>query len=867
MWADKLLEWYCSSHYLEEVQGALYEYFYERVAQGNTRQARRYYVLDVLMHCRPYLIKRNKNSTITRRMDQLKNYAKISFRNLWAHRLTSSLNILGLTIGITASLLITLWVSHEVTFDRFHQSGERIYRIANTFRSESEEFSQALSGPAIGAQLDDIFADVAKATRFVTSSAQVQVGYNNFFENRMAAADPAFFEIFDYELLKGNREQLFDDINSIVITEHIAKKYFGDADPLGQSVKIDNQQNLTVSGVLKDIPSNSQMQFDMIVSMDLLKKAYNLTQMDEEWGGGWFHTYLMLGEQADKSAVEADINAFMASKLTWFTERNMSYEYFLQPLTSIHLNSDLRYDFSNNGSIQNVRVFSIVAVIVLLLAIINYINLFTASAISRAKEVGVKKVVGASRGDLILQYLTESVLTVMLTTLLSVGLLFLVLPYFEHFLGHGLPLPKLPQSLLFLTSGALLVGVSAGLLPAMSISSFKPLKVMRGQLRTGKKGVLLRKSLVVIQFSASLTLMMAIFTVYSQMEFVRTRDIGLAKDEILHVGFRGIQSVTDNSEVLRGVLTQQPAIQSVSFQRFAYPVGGLSNGTVMVEKGDGTEVSSSLYHMWVDEAYARTFGLEVLAGRFFSPEFPADSTNAVIVNQSALTAFGWESPESAIGRKMGNDTNRRTVIGVVKDFHFEGLHKNVEPLRILPADPTNYSSLAVRANLRNPMPVLAAIEDAWSEINPTVPLDITFMNEDLRQQYELEYAFRTIFLVFSLISIAIACLGLFGLATFSINQRVKEIGIRKVLGAKTLLLISLLNRDFVTLIALSVLVAAPLAWYGSEQWLDNFAVRIEFSLWFVLLAAMLTLALTISIASYRAVSVARRNPARSLRYE
>ena len=862
---DRLLEWYCDERYLEEIQGALYEYFHELSEEGQYRRATWYFALDVLAHCRPHLWKKSKKRQMISFM--FANHLKISLRNLWKYRLNTVLNGLGLTLGITLFLLIMIWVRHERSFDSYHENADRIYRISNTFTSESEQFSQALAAPAIGVRLPEAFPTIESGVRIGQSSAQIDIDGHTFYENEIIVVDPTFFEIFDFPILAGSRDNPFPQLNSVVITASAAKKYFGDDDPLGQRMVADGADNLVVGAVVADAPPNSQIQYSMIIQMDLLKEMYGMDNMDDEWGGGWFQTYLLLQGGTDVKELEKRINAHVLPHLEWFTEKNMSYVHFLQPLTSIHLNSHLRYDFGSNGSARNVLIFIAVAIIILSLACINYINLSTATAINRAKEVGIKKVIGAPTRTLFLQHLTETLLLLTGSAALSLVLFFASIPYLERFLEQTLVQPPVATTIIFTLVGVLLLGLVTGLVPAAIISAFQPLVVLKGAVKRGRSGQLVRRVLVVVQFAASIILMLAIITVQQQMRHIAKKDLGMTIDEVIHISFRGVESVSEKGEVLTAELLKHPAIKSVSFQNGGYPVNGLSNGMVMVEKDDGSRVSSSLYHMWVDEQFVETFGIEMAAGRFFSKDFPIDSTRSVVVNESAVKNFGWQDAQAAIGKEMGNGDDIRRVIGVTKDFHFEGLQKSVEPVRILPIDDSGPTTLAIRADLHDPLEVLKHVEQAWTLVNPTVALDATFMNEDVQQQYQAELMFRSLFMLFSPLSLIIACLGLFGLASASTQQRVKEVGIRKVLGASQASILSLLNKEFLILIVVSLVVATPVAWWSMQRWLENFQYRIDFQWYFVVIAGALALGLALSVASLKAVNVARTNPARSLRTE
>ncbi len=864
-WADWWLEFYCKPKYLEEVQGALHEYFYERLENEGLKRARTFYFLDVLAHFKPYLIKTNKFYNHSNNLSMFNNYFKTAIRNLWKYKLNSSLNIVGLTISITCFLMIMLWVNHEKTFDQHHTKADRIYRIPNTFSSESEQFTQAVSGPALGAQLDDLFPQIEDAARFFVTGSQLKIGDDSFFEDRIGIVDKSFFDLFDFKVIAGNKASFFTDLESLVITQSKAKTYFGQDNPIGKLILLDNQVTMKVTGVIQDPPSNSQLQFDLLGSTAFIKEYWQQENMNEDWGGGWYHTYLLLKENTDIPGLEEAINEYISSKLTWFTERNMQYEYFLQPFSDIHLKSDFRYDHANNGSETNVMIFTLVAIIVLLLACINYVNLTTASAIKRAKEMAIKKVIGARRYQLLIQHLSESIIVVISATVFATGLAYYFLPQFEFFIGHDIPLSINAKIIFSIIVGALLLGISAGIFPAMVISSFKPIKVIKGQFTKGKKGSLIRNGLVVVQFTMTIILIIAIITVNNQMKFIQQQELGMNTEEVLIINFRGIQEVRNNRKILTDRLLENSKIKEVAFQRNAYPVGGLSNSTIMVETGEGKKVSSSLYNMWVDHKYAATFGMEMLAGRFYSEKFPSDSTQAVVVNEAAVNSFKWGSPANAIGKEMGNPPYARTVICVVSDFYFEALHKKVEPVRILPVTNNNYNTIAIRAALSQPFELIDYLEKIWKEINPEVPLEYSFMNDDIKNQYKAEFSFRTIFMFFSAFSILIACLGLFGLATASTNQRIKEIGIRKIMGASISSLIRLISKEFIVLVFISLLIASPIGWYQMDLWLENFAYRINLSWTYIAMSGAIAIVIAMLTVSYQAFMTAKKNPSTTLR--
>lgn len=859
--ARRFLAWYCRSELLEDLEGALYEYYYERMEAGNYRKARWMFWLDVIMHVRPHTIKfKTQTSGL-----MLVNHVKVSFRNIRKHRLSSVLNTLGLSSGLACFMLIFFWVNKELNFDNTHQKKDRIYRVANTFKSESEEFSQAISGPALGAQLDDIFAEIEESARYVNISERLQVNNEYFFESEIALVDHNFLKIFDFNLLSGNKALALDDPTSIVLTEALAKKYFGDKNPVGSSLYIEDLE-LQVTGIIENPSETSQMQFSALLPTEIAKTLWGYETMNEQWGGGALHTYVLLKEGTEKDELEKAITAFIGEKLTDWAEHGMYYTYFLQPLTDIHLTSNLRYDF-DNGSIQTVNIFIAAALVILLLACINYINLATANAITRAKEVGVRKVIGVRQRQLIMQYLIESFLIVTISVVMALLMVWMVLPIYQRLTGYtNFELFTL-SNILFLFGLMIVLSLLAGSLPAYLISSVSSLKVIKGNLSSGNQFNLLRKGLVTLQFSATIVLLISILVVNDQMSFIRNSDLGMQTDGIIRINYRGYEEMRSNVQVMKDKLLELPEVKGVAFESNSYPVDGLSNSGTDVETGDGTMVRSSIYTLRVDEAFAETMGLELVAGRFYDKAYPADSTGSIVVNEACIYNFGWKDAKDAIGKKFGQDPNQRKVIGVVRNFNFEGLHKSVEPARILPVRNDGFTSVLVNAELGDVKGTLSRMEEIWNELVPTIPFDASFMSDDLRDQYLSEYNFQSIFNVFSIISIIIGCLGLFGLTTATTNRRIKELGIRKVLGASIFEILAMINKEFVVLIVIAALVAGPVSYYFMNVWLDNFSYHITFNWLFMIVALVVALVLTIATVSLRAYRAAVANPAHVLKDE
>ena len=857
--ADRILEWYCNPEVLEDLQGALYEYHYQRIKAGKIRSARWMYVLDVLMHCRPHTIKRkSQNSNI-----MLHHHFKISARNIWKNKLTSSLNVLGLTSGLASFILIMLWVNLEFKFDNFHEQADRIYRIANTFKSESETFSQAISGTALGIRLPENFSEVENGTRFTTFDNGIKVGDQLYNQSEIALVDPPFLDMFSFDWMAGNKRTALQDPLSIVLSESTAKKFFGNENPINKIVSMDGEPIL-VTGVIADPPQTSHLQFQALMPMNMLKKWAPGLNLDR-WGGGTFHTYLLLQEGVDPTALQADLTEFIMEKIPDMTALGMTYEYFLQPMQDIHLQSNLRYDYTSNGNLQSVWILFSVAVLILALACINYINLATASAISRSKEVGIRKVIGARINQLITQHLVESLLIVIISAGFALIISTLALPIFQQMTGYtNLELIN-SEYILFLLGIILLVSLVAGAFPALMIAKIPSIQVIKGHVKSGAKYNVLRKSLVIVQFASTVVLIISMLVIKNQMDFIQNNKLGMDSDGIYHINYR--VSNDHQADLFRDKLLQLPEVSHVSFSRSGYPVGGLGNSSVEIETGDGNRVLSSIYTMQVDEEYLNTFGMTLTAGRFYSKDFPADSIASVVVNEACISSFGWKDAEDALGKKFGTPPNERAVIGVVSNFNFEALYKKIVPLRILPLRRESEASIDIKANGIHTFELVSNIQSIWEEVFTDIPFDVDFMNDDLKDQYIQEYNFRTLFSFFSFLSVIIGCLGLFGLATAATNQRLKEMSIRKVLGASVAEILSLINREFIVLIIAAGAIASPVAYYLMDHWLNNFTYRISFHWQFIAYAILGSLLVAILTISLKALKTAFVNPATILKDE
>ena len=799
----------------------------------------------------------------------IKNFFLVAYRNLVKNKVMTILNISGLAIGVTVCLVIAIWLRRELSFDNFHPNGNAIFRISNTFKSESESFSQAPSGAAFGAHLTTGLPGIKATCRVFGDVFKVKTNNDIFIENSSAFVDSNFFSFFGFRLLKGNAAQVLESPGNIVLTEKLAVKYFGSVgEAMGKTLEIDGKDLKTVTGISADPPVNSQIQFDILLPYShlrsLMMKNYNFDPNDM-WVGGWPSVYAELKDPAQWKDVEQQINAFAAKKSEkeW-KENKMSYRYFLQPIEDIHLKSKLRYDSANNGSQARVNVFSIVGIIVLLLACINYINLTTAGAIKRARETSVRKVVGATKLQLIRQFFLETFLTCAIAVIIGVLLLKLLLPPFSNWIGQPYDFPLSLTNVLLIAGFVLFISLVAGIYPAAVLSSFNPSTTLKGSFATSAKGNFIRKSLVVFQFTITIALVASIVIITRQMNYVRNKSLGFEGNAVVEVKFFGEQSVRDQYVSLRNQLLQSPFILNVS-KHSQNVVGGLGNGWTTTENLKGEEVSSSLYNIAVDTTFMDTYNMKLAAGRFFSGSFPTDTTKAVLVNEAAVRTFGWQKAENAIGKRFGKGDDVKYVIGVIKDFNFESLHKPVEALLIYYAQGGNRLSLKIDA--RRTDEAINHLKKVWKSSVPDVPLEFAFVDESIGKQYGSENKMQGIFYAFAGLSLVIACLGLFGLSIFVVERKLKEIGIRKVLGATVPAIVGLLSKDFLKLILIAAVIASPLAWYFMHEWLQDFAYRVNIGWWVFGVAGSAALLVALITVSFRAVKAALANPVLSLRTE
>ena len=799
------------------------------------------------------------------------NYLKIAFRNLLRHKLFSFINIFGLAVGLASCFLIALFVFQELSYDTFHANADRTYRVGRAFKGDEGEMSLQLSNiaPPFAPLLKSDFPAVEEATRLLQHKAVMAVNpQKTFTEENVFFAEPSFFKIFTVSLRSGNAQSALNEPHTILLTEKLVNKYFPKQNPVGQFIRLDNKVTLKISGVFKDFPVNSHFHPNFLVSFNTLQDSTLFGRENlANFSINRFTTYLLLPPQYDITAMSAQLPAFLDRHIAYQNTRPSSYNnLFLQKLTDIHLKSNLDTELEANGNSQQVYLFAVVALFILLIACINFMNLSTARSSLRAKEIGVRKVMGANQGKLVVQFLSESLLFVFIAVLLALVFTDLALPLMNRLTGKELSFSPVNGWLagLVVMALALLVGVVAGSYPALYLASFEPVKVLKGRLVTVNRTVSLRKALVVLQFAISVVLVVSTAVVYKQLGYLQNKALGINKDYVVLLPY--VPSLSARYEAFRNELLATQSVLQVA-RSIEAPAERLLNslGEMGIEAG-GTykEASMSFEFLGIDPYFVPTYKLKVLAGRNFSAAYPTDSTKAFMLNESGAKALGFKTPQQALGITIDYGDRRARVVGVLPDFHFESMHQKIKPLLFMMPAATDFRQLSVKLTGADVKAEMAQLEKTWKQFLPDYPFEYAFLDQNFGRLYEAERRQGFLFTLFAGMAIVIACLGLFGLATFATEQRTKEIGIRKVLGASVSSIVTMLSKDFLKLVLLANLVAWPVAWYGMHRWLQDFAYRTPLSWSTFGLATVIAVSIALLTISFQAIKAATANPAEAL---
>jgi len=807
----------------------------------------------------------------------LKSYLKTALRNLKNQWSYSLINVSGLAIGMVCCFLILLFVKDELSYDKYHEKSDRIYRVVVKGRIGNDDLNMVFScAPMAQAILSD-FPEVEQAARLRQRWNEVLVRYEDkiFNESRIYFADSTVFDVFTIPFIQGDPKTALTLSNSVVLTQSIAQKYFGDENPLGKIFTVEGTTEFRVTGVAEDMPHNSHFHFNFLTSLSTSSDSRSTI-----WLNNNYYTYIVLPENYPQEQLEAKFpdmvlkyvgpqaQAALGISVDEFFASGQSYGYFLQPLTDIHLHSDLDFEMEPNGNILYVYIFSVIAVFIILIACINFMNLATARSGSRAKEVGIRKVVGSYRSQLVRQFLSESVLLSLIAFLLAGILVEVLLPYFNNLSGKQLTSAYF--SSWFILPGffavALFVGILSGSYPAFFLAAFKPVNVLKGNLKTGMRGSLLRSILVVFQFSISIILFIGTIIIYNQLEYVNSKDLGFDKNNVVVI--QRAWALGQQVEAFKNEVVQHTGVINLSVSN-SLPGRNLGNSVYQAEGAPSGEIFT-LWNFRADYDFLETLRLEMAEGRYYERNMSTDSSSAVVLNESAVAALGLSEPvgKNVIAVAPTPDRNEiYTVIGVVKNFHFESLHQEVRPLaiRILPRGGGSYLSVRVRAEDEAEM--LSFLEEKWKSFVPGQPFEYFFLDEQFDSLYRTEQRTGQLVTTLSILAIFIASLGLFGLASFTSEQRTKEIGIRKTFGASVPNITIRLVKEFTKWVVVASVLAGPISYLIMKNWLENFAYRVPIGIWVFLFSAVLAFVIAVITVSYQSIKAAVANPVNSLRYE
>ncbi len=859
--ALRFLRWFCRHDYIEEIEGDLIEIFEDQVDNGSSNVRLKFW-WQVILHLRPDFIKNStKNHLIY--SDMLIHYLKVAFRNLSRHRLYSFINLAGLTVGMTCFLLVAFYIQHQLSYDRHHPDSDRIFRIVqqqegNTFRG-SDVF--AVTPRPLASAIQEQMPEVEQVVRM---GIETDIFYKEdlFFSSTLLYTEASFFDIFHLNILSGEGRTALEQPNALLLSASVSEKYFGQQDPIGKSLLLNDDKEFIVRGVFEDLPPNQHFYTDVILPIE------NLANWDHElghWASNSYYTYVKLADGVDHREVEKGFSIFDERVEAAYQGFPFRAEYMLQPITSIHLDPSINVENQPRTDIRYIYFMGVIALIILLMAAINYMNLATVRSAKRAKEIGVRKVMGAVRHQLIEQILGESFLLTFCSFVFALFLVRLLLPIFGNFLDVDIPFEivggtKILVVLLFIS---IAIGGLAGLYPALFISALSPVQAFRNKIMGRmSSNFSLQNVLLTTQFVAAVVLAICSVVVFQQLQFIQNRKLGFNKDQIVYVSFFG-QEINQKLDNVRTRLLTNPRISNVSVStNLMFD----TNNQGIVDEWEGNDGSQTLpcYRYHVDEHFLDMYEIPLISGRDFSMLYPTDSTESFILNETAVKALSW-SAEEAVGKEFSGGR----VIGVVEDFHFQPMDMRIEPMYIRyrhPSNqPTDFGYVAMKTDVQDIDKTLTYIMGIFKDIAPRKLFNYNFFDESFAQLYSTERKTGQAFSIFTILALFIACLGLFGMVSYQIVQRTKEIGIRKVLGASTLRLVGWLSSDFLKLVALSTLIAFPIAFYLIQKWLHNFAYHISVKWWIFLavsVPALLLALLTVGIQSFKA---ARTNPVHALK--
>jgi len=786
----------------------------------------------------------------------IKNYLKTAWRNLLSNKMFSLINISGLALGMTCALLIMLWIKDETRMDKFHANGKRLFRVMENQYYEGS-ISTFTATPGIFAEnvVKDI-PEIQLASQALWEEEPLFTVGDKFFKEKGRYVQKDFLRMFSFKLVKGDPNTALARPDAVVISKKLAEKYFGQQDPVGKLINVDNEQNVIVTGVLDEVPKTSSLQFDFLMSYDIWFKKNDWAK---EWGNNGPLCYVMLEPKASSDKVNAKIKNYLKTK-----NKDSNVELFLQNYGESYLYSDWDNGKQTGGRIEYVRIFSIVAVIILVIACINFMNLATARSLKRAREIGVRKVVGAGKRQLIAQFMGESLFVSFLAICLSLLIVALLIPSFNALTDKKLELDfSNPFFVLLLLGLTLVTGIISGSYPSLFMSSLKPIIVLKGILKFNTGATLFRKGLVVFQFALSIVLILGMIVIYRQIDYIHNKNLGFAKEDLLYIPLEG--ALQKSYPTFKDELLRQPGIKSVSSsQSGPLEVGSSTQGVRWPGKDTTKLILFSTNPITYD--YIKTMGIQLKEGRDFDPSFSLD-TNNYLVNEAALRKIGYKDP---IGKELTMWGDKGSIVGVMKDYHHNSLHVPIEPLilRLFKKSWNSYwGNVLVRTEKGKTKQAIASMEKTYRQFNPGFPFRYFFTDAEMLKNYKAEHTVSKLSKYFAFLAIFISCLGLFGLVTFTAQQRVKEIGIRKVLGASVSGIVRMLSKDFIKLVLLAAVIAFPVAWWAMNRWLGDFAYRVHIGWWVFVASGIAAMLIALLTVSFQAIKSAIASPVKSLRTE
>jgi putative ABC transport system permease protein len=808
-----------------------------------------------------------------------KNYIKTAVRSLYKNKGFTAINILGLALGLATCLLIVFYVVDELSYDRYNTKANRIYRVNEDLKLGENNVQYAVAMPPLAKTLKVEYPYIEDATRIkAAGTTHVKKGNGNIVENKVGFVDANIFNVFTLPMISGDPKTALLEPNTVVITESTAKKYFNTTDAVGKTIVFNEKENFKVTGVIKDVPKQSHFNFDFFVSLESFPDSRS-----NEWLRSDYNTYVLLKDAKDYKKLEASFPAFLQKfsgaqmqselgmSIAQFEKNGSHFRMNLTALTDIHLKSNRSGELGPNSTTQYVYIFSVIALFILLIACVNFMNLSTARSSNRAREVGVRKVLGSSRKYLIFQFLAESILVTFVATVIAMTAAAAVLPLFNQLSGKEIILTV--ESLKWLVPSLLLIvlviGLLAGSYPAFFLSAFQPIDVLKGKLSAGFKGGGLRSFLVVFQFFVSILLIIGTLVIHNQLNFIQTKNLGYNRNQVLVV--KNSEELKQQANVFKQELAELPGVKEATMTGFL-PTNGWRHTNIYYKDATYDQKKSLFPQSWqIDADYIPTMDMKIAAGRNFSKEMQTDSS-AIIINEAAAKFLGFADPvgktiyQSLGGnRKGGPNVKECHIVGVVKDFHFNSLREKIEPIVLTYGQ--NAGALAIRVSTANITALMAQVKDKWNSLSPGVQIDYSFMDQDFDASYRSEQRIGTILIIFTSLAIIIACLGLFGLAAYAAEQRTKEIGIRKVLGADVSVIVGMLSKDFIKLVCIAIILASPIAWFVMTKWLQDFAYRITIQWWVIAAAGAGALVIAFVTISFQSVKAALANPVDSLKNE